>query len=179
MHCPQSARHRSEGQWAVATRTAGAFTLLEIVVVLVIISLLLGLGVMSFDGILREQEFRRPATGLKRMVQDAVRRARLDERPQVIVFEAGGFAMQLKKPAGEPGGAEPGWDRVSVPSSMRLSIRRFGGERFLPAAGQMFVVAPGGLCEPITARFEEGSSWMQITIDPLSGGVREESMVIE
>lgn len=163
-------------------RGAPAFTLLEMVVVLVIITLLVGVGVMSFDGLLREQEMRRPVSELKRMTQEAVRRAVQHERPQVIVFDGNGFSTRGEKAPQAANGshqAPPLVDHARLPDGMTLVLRRFGAAKFTAAGGQRLMVTPGGLCEPLTARFEQGHSWIEVTLDPLTGGVAEESMVIE
>lgn len=160
----------------------GGFTLLEMVIVLFIMALLMGLAVMRFDSVSGQQEIRRPVSELQRMTQDAVRRAVLYERPQVILFDARGFAMNYKTDVnGQADAQDPVvWRRrVDTPPAMKLMLRRFGSEKFTPAAGQRLVVAPGGLCEPLTARFELGPSWIEVTLDPLSGGVQEEAMNIQ
>jgi hypothetical protein len=153
--------------------------LLEISLVLFVMSLLVGTCIYSFAGLTAEQEIRRPATEFQRMTMEAVRRAALHEKPQVIVFEPRGFAIRYRTdPDGSASPADQqAWvRRVTLPQGMKMSLRRWGQERMQPAAGQRLVVAPGGLCEPLTARFELGSSWFELTLDPLSGGMAEEAM---
>lgn len=162
-------------------RAKSGFTLLELVIVLVIMALLMGVAVVNFDGVDAERDLRRPASELQRMTMEAVRRAGLYERPQMILFDARGFAMRYRTDA--DGRRESGdnavWQRrVDLPPAMKLSLRRFGSNRFAPAAGQRLSIAPGGLCEPVTARFELGASWIEVTLDPLSGGVADEAMHI-
>jgi hypothetical protein len=69
--------------------------------------------------------------------------------------------------------------RFTLPPGMSLSLRRFGAEKFVPAEGHRLIVAPSGLCEPLTARFELGESWFEVTLDPLTGGAKEERMVVK
>lgn len=155
---------------------------MEVVIVLVIVALLMGLAVVRFDSVTAQQEVRRPVSELQRMTLDAVRRAVLYERPQTILFDARGFTMRYKTDVNGQADAQDTavWQRrVEIPSGMKLLLRRFGSVKFTPAAGQRLVVAPGGLCEPLTARFELGQSWIEVTLDPLSGGVREEAMNIQ
>lgn len=162
---------------------AGGFTLLELTVVLVIIMMMLGIGVMSFDSVAQEHELRKPVLEFKSMTMEAVRRAALYERPQVLIFDQQGMLMRLQAPrAGASEGIETAGPRVkrfTLPPHMVLSLRRFGSDKFVPAAGQRLIIAPSGLCEPITARFEQGRSWFEVTLDPLTGGAREESMIIQ
>lgn len=163
-------------------RPVSGYTLLEVVIVLVIMALLMGLAVMSFDSVTGEQEIRRPVAEFQRMTLEAVRRAGLYERPQIITFDGGGFSMRYKNDVNGQATTEDTavWQRrVDLPASMKLFLKRFGSEKFTPASGQRLVIAPGGLCEPLTARFEMGRSWIEIALDPLSGGVRDEAMNIE
>lgn len=157
------------------------FTLLELVIVLVIMALLMGLAVVKSGGVEGHRDLRRPASELQRMTTEAVRRSGLWERPQLIVFDAKGFSMRYRNDAnGRTEKADNAvWQRrVDIPSEIKLSLRRFGATKFSPAAGQRLSIAPGGLCEPLTARFEKGSAWLEITLDPLSGGVADEAMYI-
>ena len=175
MHFRGLPHDRSRG---MASRAGGGFTLLEIVIVLFIIMLILGLSVMNFDGVMQEQELRKPVLEFKGLTAEAVRRAALYERPQVLVFDQNGMLLPLQAPgAGSP--SAPRVKRITLPPNMSLSLRRFGSDKFVPAAGQRLIIAPSGLCEPLTARFEQGRSWFEVTLDPLTGGAREESMVVQ
>jgi prepilin-type N-terminal cleavage/methylation domain-containing protein len=165
-----------------APRPVRGFTLLEMVIVLAIMALLMGVAVMSFDSVGHQQELRRPVSELLRMTAEAVQRASLYERAQVINFDARGFSMRYRTDAdGRTSTDDTGlWQRrVDTPGNLKLTLQRFGSEKFAPAAGQRLVIAPGGLCEPLTARFELGPSWIEIVLDPLSGGARSEAMNIQ
>lgn len=162
-------------------RGSPGFTLLEISIVLFIMVLLMGLCVYSFGGLTAERELRKPVTELQRMTMEAVRRATLQEKPQVILFEPTGFAIRYRQ---DPDGLRQKDDdeyyirRVKIPPAMKLTLRRWGSEKFVPSPGQRLIVAASGLCEPLTARFELGSSWLEVTVDPLSGRVMDEGMHI-
>jgi type II secretion system protein H len=159
-----------------------AFTLVEMVVVLFIISLVIGIAVMSFEGMSGEQELKRPVNELQRMTQEAVSRASLYERPQTIRFDSKGFSMRYQKDADGRVASDDNkvWQRrINLPDGMKLSLRRFGTDRFAPAAGQVLTVAPGGLCEPIAARFELDRSWIEVLIDPLSGSIQDQRMTVQ
>jgi len=169
---------------ALTTRTrlrAGGFTLLEMCIVLFVMALLVGISVFSFGGVTQEEALRRPALEMQRMVMEAVRRSSLYERPQTIAFDAKGFAMRYRTDVNgqATNDDQQVWQRrVQMPPDMQLSLRRFGSDKFTPAAGQRLVVAPSGLCEPIAARFQMDGSWIEIAFDPLSGVVRDETMFI-
>ncbi|RBP35340.1 prepilin-type N-terminal cleavage/methylation domain-containing protein [Roseimicrobium gellanilyticum] len=161
-----------------AVSRAGGFTLLELVVVLVIISFVVGLGVMSFDGVVQEGELRKPVLEFKDLTAEAVRRATLYERPQVLIFDSAGMVMPLRMRR-ESAGAVMRVKRFTLPPGMSLMLRRFGSDKFAPAEGQRLIVSPSGLCEPLTARFQRGQSWFEVTLDPLTGAAKEERMVVQ
>jgi prepilin-type N-terminal cleavage/methylation domain-containing protein len=164
----------------VPSRTSastGGYTLIEIIIVVFIISLLVGVGVMNFDGLAQEQELRKPVLEFKDLAAEAVRRATLYERPQVLIFDKTGVVMPLRVPrAGDDTPVRV--RRSTLPPGMSLSLRRFGAEKFAPAEGQRLIISPSGLCEPLTARFERGQSWFEVTLDPLTGAAKEERMVV-
>jgi prepilin-type N-terminal cleavage/methylation domain-containing protein len=163
-------------------RPVRGFTLLEMVIVLAIMALLTGVAVMSFDSVGHQQELRRPVSELLRMTAEAVQRASLYERAQVINFDTEGFSMRYKTDADgrtSAGDTQLWQRRVDTPANLKFTLRRFGSEKFVAAAGQRLVIAPGGLCEPLTARFELGPSWIEIVLDPLSGGAQSETMNIQ
>jgi type II secretory pathway pseudopilin PulG len=158
-----------------------AFTLLEMTVVMFVMAVIVGISVYSFSGVTEEEILRRPASEFQRMVMEGMRRASLEESPQTITFTTRGFTMRfLQEADGRETSADGrAWERrVEVPPDMRLSLRRWGAREFKPAAGQELVIAPSGLCEPLTIRFERGASWLELGLDPLSGGTREEAMEV-
>lgn len=169
-------RHGPRPGVALISR-AGGFTLLELMIVLVIIMLVVGLGTMSFDGVMQEQELRKPVLEFKDLAAEAVRRATLYERPQVLIFDKAGVVMPLRMPRAGDDTPVP-VKRCVLPPDMSLSLRRFGAERFAPAEGQRLIISPSGLCEPLTARFDRGQSWFEVTLDPLTGAAKEERMVV-
>jgi hypothetical protein len=151
---------------------------MEILIVLFIIALITGMAVMNFDGIFKEQDLRKPVLAFKDLTAEAVRRATLYERPQVLIFDGSGMVMPLHaRPQGN--GAPPRVKRFTLPPGMSLTLRRFGSDKFMPAEGQRLMVSPSGLCEPLTARFQQGESWFEVTLDPLTGGAKEERMVVK
>lgn len=155
------------------------FTLLELCVVMMVMALMMGLAVYSFRGLDGESAIRYPASELESMAKEAVRRASLYETPQVIVFEKTGFLMQYRQEADANSNADQSakWQRrVTVPSEMKILIRRWGTKKWIPATGERWVISAGGFCEPLEVRLELGESFIQMEFDPLSGGVREESM---
>ena len=154
---------------------------------MLVMALVMGIAAYSFGGVSGEEVLRRPASEFQRVVLESVRRAALYERPQVIAFDKQGFLVRHPQADQPQRGlqamgkiqseqAQMWQRRVMLPGGMTAKLRRWGQRNFTPAAGQRMVIAPGGLCEPLTLRLEQGASWMELTLDPLSGGVAEEAM---
>ncbi len=55
----------------------------------------------------------------------------------------------------------------------KLTVRRAGAKEFLPVAGQRMLLRPGGLCEPLTLRWQEDARWISATLDPLTASFLE------
>ena len=162
-------------------RHPAGFTLMEMVIVLLIISLLAGISVMSFQGITDQQTLRTPALELQRMAREAVRRAGIYEQTQTITFEKNAFTIRYKSDAKAVTDADSKtvWQRrIEAPANMRLLVQRWGMKDWIPAAGQRWTVQPSGLCEPLAVRFELGNSHLEMRFNPLTGGVAEETMSI-
>jgi hypothetical protein len=121
---------------------------------------------------------RKPVLQFKDLTAEAVRRATLYERPQVLIFDKAGMVMPLRVRS-QGDGTAPRVKRFTLPPGMSLTLRRFGSDKFIPAEGQRLMVSPSGLCEPLTARFQQGESWFEVTLDPLTGGAKEERMVVK
>ncbi|TLD71313.1 general secretion pathway protein GspH [Phragmitibacter flavus] len=158
-----------------------AFTLLEMTVVMFVMAIIVGISVYSFNGMSEEDILRRPAAEFQSMVMEAVRRAGLEEQEQIILFNSSGFFMRFREVAeGRASDDNDGlWVKaVEAPGDMRISLRRWRSNKFTPALGQQLVILPGGLCEPLTIRFERKNSWLELSLDALGGGVREEAMEI-
>lgn len=71
--------------------TSAAFTLVEIVIVMTIISVLIAASVPTFRGIAREREARAPIVALVELAKETRLRAIKDQRPYQIAFSAQGF----------------------------------------------------------------------------------------
>lgn len=67
------------------------FTLIEIVMVLLIATVLVGVSIPELTGLQDEREARKPVFALERMVNDVRGRAMREGRPYQIVFERNGF----------------------------------------------------------------------------------------
>jgi|UniRef100_UPI0037845C49 prepilin-type N-terminal cleavage/methylation domain-containing protein len=129
-------------------RRAAGFTLLEMIVVLVIAALIIGVGASAVAQLTEEHELRKVAHDAEVMLLQAVTRALANTQPQSVNLE------ELGRQA-------------------KLTVRRMGADEFTPAAGQRLLLRPGGLCEPLTLRWQKDAAWISATLDPLTGGFTE------
>lgn len=156
------------------------FTLLEMTMVIFIMAIFVGVAAFSFEGMSEEEILRTPASELQRMAHEAVSRAGIYEQPEEIVFEKSGFGIRYRGDVspGDGGQAQYWLRRVQTPPEMRLLMKRWGQDKWLPAAGQRWVALPSGLCEPLSIRMEWGRSFTEMQFHPLTGGVADETTYI-
>ena len=129
-------------------RRAAGFTLLEMIVVLVIAALIIGIGASAVAQLTEDHELRKVAHDAEGVFMQAVTRTLATTQPQSVNLE------ELGKQA-------------------KLTVRRMGADEFTPAAGQRLLLRPGGLCEPLTLRWQKDAAWISATLDPLTGGFAE------
>jgi prepilin-type N-terminal cleavage/methylation domain-containing protein len=156
------------------------FTLLEMTMVLFIMAIFISVAAFSFQGLTDEQILRTPAAELQRMAREAVSRAGIYEQPETIVFDKTGFGIRYRADASSTaGGNTQYWlRRVQTPPEMRLLMKRWGQNKWIPAAGERWMALPSGICEPLAVRLEWGRSFTEMQFHPLTGGVAEESTYV-
>lgn len=129
-------------------RTAAAFTLLEMIVVLAIASLVIGLGAGAVQKLTQEHELLKVAHDAERTLMQAMTRTLTTVQPQRV-------------------------DLSSLSRGRKLTVRHAGSEAFVSTRDQHLMLRPGGLCEPLTLRWQNGASWVSATLDPLTAGFQE------
>jgi prepilin-type N-terminal cleavage/methylation domain-containing protein len=129
-------------------RRAAGFTLLEMIVVLVIAGLVIGIGASAVAQLTEEHELRKVAHDAEGVIMQAVTRTLATTQPQGVNLEA-------------------------LAQGAKLMVRRAGTEEFISAEGQRMFLRPGGLCEPLTLRWQQDTAWISATLDPLTGGFAE------
>ena len=178
---------------SLATR---GFTLLEICLVMFIAILIMGLAIPVTASLMSEQRLREPARQLELLVKTARRQAVQDNRSYEILMSPTGFLLQPvldadapaaplqepPKPAdGEEGEAveqapapfEP--LEYRLPGEVTYLIQRFGWEKAGKPEEDHWVFQPTGMCEPMILRFQRGEGWLEITFNPLTASVDDES----
>jgi prepilin-type N-terminal cleavage/methylation domain-containing protein len=125
-------------------RAATAFTLLEMIVVLAIASLIIGIGAGAVQRVTEEHALMQVAHAAERECMQAMTRTLATARPQDL-------------------------DLTTLAQGAKLTLRRIGSTKYITATGQHLFLRPGGLCEPLTLRWQRGDAWVSATLDPLTG----------
>lgn len=158
----------SRPAWGLRPR---GYTLLEVALVVAIIVLIIGAAIPVTSSFTREQRLRDVVRELLVLAKTARADAMTTGRPSEVVFAKRGFGLR------RPGEEEPS-ETVSLSGGMSYVLIPFGSEKAVKPDGQRWIFQPAGLCEPITFRVEEGEAHMEVTFDPLTAGIAEESYYI-
>ena len=129
-------------------KSAAAFTLLEMVVVLAIAALVIGVGAGAVQRLTEEHELLRVAHDAERVLMQAMTRTLNTVQPQSV-------------------------DLASLSQKVKLTVRHAGSETFVSSTDQHLRLRPGGLCDPLTLRWQQGTAWVSATLDPLTAGFQE------
>lgn len=116
--------------------------------VLAIAALLIGLGATAAGMMADEHELRRVARDAEVTFMQAMTQVLTTSAPQSVNLD-------------------------SIAAGQKLMVRRAGATEFVPAAGQRMLLRPGGLCEPLTLRWQQDSHWLMATLDPLTASFNE------
>lgn len=170
------------------------FTLLEIVISMLVISILLGsaVGYMYFSS------DERALKGASGEVELLAKRARtvsvLQQTPYALLFQEGEVRLMpwaeaisdekttaLGRDIGgsdveSPSGRAPVRDGLTFEAGMNVFIRRWNTDAWLPTGKNSIHVwrfDPDGLCEPIALRYELDGSWYEDVFHPLTASIRE------
>ncbi len=122
-----------------------AFTLLEMIVVLAIAALIIGIGAGAVQRITAEHELLKVAHDAERVLMQAMTRTLTTVQPQIV-------------------------DLPSLSQGAKLTVRHAGSTVYVSAMRQQLRLRPGGLCEPMTLRWQQGAAWVSATLDPLTAG---------
>jgi prepilin-type N-terminal cleavage/methylation domain-containing protein len=146
---------------------AQGFTLLEIAIVLIIASLLIGAGSVMVSGMMNDRAVQKTVSGMEALGVEAVSRAATYRRQQVLSFqkdrcdlydETGDLIRSVKLPAGA-----------------KMLIRRYYAKDFTDAEGQTVRILPGCLMEPFELMLRDVDEDFQFALDPLTGGFRADA----
>lgn len=111
--------------------------------VLAIAALMIGVGAGAAGMMAQEHELRKVARDAESAFMQTMTRVLTTGAPQSVNLDTLAFGR-------------------------KLTVRRAGAKDFQPAAGQRMLLRPGGLCEPMTLRWERDTQWIVATLDPLT-----------
>ena len=167
------------------------FTLLEIVIVLVIASVVLGgaVGLMVYSS--DERALRNASGEIELLAKRARSTAVLLQTPYALEFREGVVRLMPLAEAGQierrtASGRRVGGEEVETSGAERweyplepgieLFVRRWNSNEWLPArkdAIHVWRFDPTGLCEPIGVRLTVNESWAEDTYHPLTATIHE------
>lgn len=135
-----------------------AFTLIEILVVLSIITLLLGVSIISISGVKEEDRLRRAVSMIETTARENLLMAVKDQRLVTMSLAVGVFGS-----ASDFGG--------------KLEIRRVGERSFRePKLGETWEFNPTGICEPIEVRLSGSGGTVELAFDALTACAKRKTL---
>ena len=156
----------------------GAFTLMEMVVVLAIMVLLTGFFAVQFGENTDEELLSPVAQDLKQLARQAVTEAAAYREDYAILLDPGQFQLVRGQGAGAGGAVSLAVEETrSIPEGLIVGVRWFGDPEWKPVEGQAWLFRSGGLCEPIEIRLEipRSKAFIELAFDPLTGMAEEQS----
>lgn len=175
-------------------RSRAGFTLLEIVIVLVIASVVIGgaVGLMVYSS--DERALRNASGEIEMLAKRARATAILLQTPYALEFREGVVRLLPLAEAGQierrtasgrrvggeevPTGRAERWEYPLEPG-IDLFVRRWNSSEWFSTRKDNIHVwrfDPTGLCEPLSVRLTLGESWAEDTYHPLTATVRDSQL---
>ncbi len=169
---------------------------------LVLITLIIGIGVLSIDSLNDEKKLRQPAGKMRDMAREAMRRAITQQRSFSIFINQNIFMLRetyvrqedidayhklqnesftQKSLFEEEDVVKPSQriiERYEVSEGTTIQMRRWIEADFTEPKGQEWVFSPSGICEPVTIRFSNEKGYIEMDFNPLTAKVQDERMII-
>lgn len=153
----------------------GAFTILEVVIVLSITVLMIAAAAPALTGMVRAEQLKSPARNLEAMAITARCNALAEQRPYQIVLTSKGFHLERadEKPGAKPLGA------FSFSENISFEMAHWPDEKWMKPNRYVWYFAPSGLCDPIRVMFRQGDSYFSQKYSAITGWDQEESSFIQ
>lgn len=165
-----------------------AFTLMEMLIVLAIISLVFVGSFVGFSSLNSQQALNRPFEDLRSMAKAAWQRALIEQRAWQIRFYKDRFVLEPKQASNDSDRAffqaadkamqrGSGVESITVPPEVMMEVSPWRKGWIRPGDGGAvtWVFEHSGLCEPISVRFtSEDAGTVGARFDPLTASVVEE-----
>jgi len=154
---PASKRTLTSHRAGQGIRHSAGFTLLEILSVLGLLTLILGVSVVSLSGIQDEDRLRRAASKIETTARESLLSALRSQQMVILPLTAGSL-----------GGTDFG---------ARLEIRRVGEKAFrAPKRGEIWEFSPTGICEPIEVRLSGSGGTVELAFDALTACAKRKTL---
>ena len=140
-----------------------AYTLIEIMLVLALIAIMFIGAAPLVSASMRERRLRSAAEDIEGMVRTQRSQALTSGERRVLRIEASGFYDKSKK-----------HKLVLASQKSELMSVRLPGSDWSDPDGQDWEFSPIGMVTPLSVRLKEGSSWIEVDFDLLTGRVAEE-----
>jgi len=152
----------------------GAFTILEIVMVLAITVILIGAATPLVTGLLKAEQLKAPARMLEAMAITARSSALAEQRPYQIIITQDGFT--LERPAGDPD--KTPLSEFTLSKDIEFQMAGWPEEKWATPKRHVWYFSPSGLSEPIRVMFRKGDSFFSQKYSAITGWNQEESFFI-
>jgi prepilin-type N-terminal cleavage/methylation domain-containing protein len=156
--CPMTNNSVRHSSFAIPHSRAAGFTLVEMLVVLAVITLMLGISIISISGIKDEDRLRRAVAVIETTARESLLQAVKNQQLVRMQLAAGSFGS-----AADFGG--------------KLEIRRFGEREFrAPKRGEIWEFSPTGICEPIEVRLSGSGGTVELAFDALTACAKRKTL---
>ncbi|MFT4550311.1 MAG: prepilin-type N-terminal cleavage/methylation domain-containing protein [Verrucomicrobiales bacterium] len=186
---------------ASARQRRGGFTLIEMVITLVIITLIIGAAIVSLNAVGPKKELMQPAVKMKVFARKAIGLARNTQRPHSIFMNSDYFvlrethmreddveaALGPKKDDGrrinfkvrdEDEEQETAQVRVverfDLIEGMRILVKRYNDKEWRVPKNEDWNFYTSGISDPMMIRFETDKGFIEMDFNPLTGKLQME-----
>jgi prepilin-type N-terminal cleavage/methylation domain-containing protein len=152
------------------------FTLMEVTMVLLIMSILVGYMAFAFSSLDRNQSLNESAAELEKLAHQASRSSTVLDREFRIRFKPRQFYALEHSPDdfGVYREVDPQhfW---ALPPKVKLQIRRWGEKSWANPEGEGddWIFSPSGISEPLSVRLTMENAFVELDFNPLTGTVEE------
>jgi prepilin-type N-terminal cleavage/methylation domain-containing protein len=159
------------------------FSLLEMVIALFIVSLLFGLAIMATRNFFGDEELRSAAREVALLAKNARQDALRENRPYEILVQKDRLVLRPAEQESslppEPGPkneqtAEREPVEYILPDRVKMKVKVWGSQDWKKTEETVWHFSASGLCAPNSFHLERGTSWMQMTFNPLTANKQHE-----
>jgi len=144
-------------------RRPRGFTFIELMLVLALIAIIFVASAPLVTASMRERQLRASADKIAEMVRDQRAEAQKNGRRRLIEVRSSGFYEK----------GEDGKQVAGLPGAALFRVR-FPGKEWEKPENQIMEFSPIGMVTPLSVRLENGTAWIEVDFDMLTGRVAEE-----